>query len=258
MILKDGKNYRDDQVILNVLAHRNSGGVSIMPREFNWLRLDGDANPDAVCVHWTGGRGKEIVRAKMDGKYLREHFIADVANARGWRRGLEIGTWRGRTFLHLLKNCPSLTMTTIDLWKPQPENQGPERYTPDEGWDHAKNEEHVRSEATMYGARAVILKGNSREIVPRLDGGFDFAFVDGDHGSDAVEADIRNAMWKLSLGGVLFGHDIDWPSVREAVERVFTRYTKGPDNVWYVRVGDVFGPHGCPVGAVGVDGPSGA
>lgn len=257
-ISREGKNYRDDQVILNVLAHRNPGSVGFMPREFNWLRLDGDANPDAVCVHWTGGRGKEIIRAKMDGKYLREHFIADLANTLGWKSGLEIGTWRGRTFLYLLKTCPKLTMTTIDLWEPQPDNHGPEKYTLEEGerWDHVKNEEFVRSEAAKYGARAVILKGNSREIVPILDGGFDFAFVDGDHGSEAVEADIRNALWKLNLNGILFGHDINWPSVKTVVTKMFPRFLLGPDNVWYVRVRDVFGPQGCPVGAAGVDGPA--
>lgn len=260
MILKEGKNYRDDQVILNVLAHRNPGSVGNLPREFNWLRLDGDANPDAVCVHWTGGRGKEIVRAKMEGKYLREHFIADFANTLGWKSGLEIGTWRGRTFLHLLKTCPKLAMTTIDLWEPQPENHGPEKYTREEGerWDHVKNEEYVRAEAAMYGTRAVILKGNSREIVPSLTGQFDFAFIDGDHGSEAVETDIRNAMQKLNFNGILFGHDIDWPSVKGVVTRMFPRFLVGPDNVWYVRVRDVLGPHGCPVGAIGIDGPAGA
>lgn len=259
-ITREGKDYRDDQIILNVMAHQNPGKVGILPRKFNWLRLDGDTNPEAVCIHWTGGKGKEIIRAKMEGKYLREHFIADFVNALGWRRGLEIGSWRGRTFLHLLKSCPKLAMTTIDMWEPQPANPGPERYTLEEDgrWNHVENEAFVRAEAAKYGDRAEIFKGNSRDIVPNLKADYDFAFIDGDHGSEAVEADIRNALWKMKLNGFLFGHDINWPSVKEVVEKVFTRYMTGPDNLWYVSVSDVFGPLGCPRGDVGEDGPPGA
>jgi hypothetical protein len=63
--------------------------------------------------------------------------------------------------------------------------------------------------------------------------------VDGDHGSEAVETDIRNVLRKLKPSGILIGHDIDWPSVRSVVERLLPGFGTGPDNVWYIRVADV-------------------
>lgn len=234
--LKDREKYRDDQSILDAIRQKNPDRVPLLPREFNWLRLDGDINPKAICMHWTGGPGKKIIRAKIAGKYNREHFISDLANTFHWKEGLEIGTWKGRTFLHLLENCPSLRMTTIDLWEPQPENDGPETYVK---WDHEKNERHVRDEAAQYGERAVILKGNSQEIVPSLPGNYDFAFVDGDHGSEVVEADILNVLDKIKPTGILIGHDIDWPSVKTVVDRLLPGYMIGPDNVWLIKVSDV-------------------
>jgi|GEM_PF-901910 len=265
IITKEKERYRDDQHVLHSIKLKDPSRISALPRKFNWLRLDGDTNPSAVCIHWTGPRGKEIVKAKMEGRYLREHFIEDLANTFRWKRGLEIGTLKGRTFLHLLEKCPTLELTTVDLWEPQPDNPGPEKYTPAEGvykWDHEANEAYVREKAKKYGERAIIKKGDSREVVPDLPGVYDFVFLDGDHGSEAVKADILNAIVKLQPNGVLVGHDIDWPSVRSAVEKLFPGFMVGPDNIWLIPLSmmehlvNQRGPV-CPVGDKGVEGPTG-
>lgn len=45
----------------------------------------------------------------------------------------------------------------------------------------------------------------------------DFVFIDGDHSTSAVAADIRAWAPKLKPTGILAGHDIDWETVRAGV-----------------------------------------
>jgi len=53
---------RGDQEVLNEIV--DDKNVTIMPPEYQWLRLDGD-NPKALVMHWTGIKGNEIIRSKM-------------------------------------------------------------------------------------------------------------------------------------------------------------------------------------------------
>lgn len=160
----------------------------------------------------------------------RERFIQYLVNQMGWTRGAELGIWRGRTFLHLLKECPQLTMIGVDLWAPQPDNQGPENWI---DWPHEKYEAHVRNMSEQFSGRALIVKDttdNAAEMVE--DGTLDFVFIDADHSSEAVERDIRNWHPKVRDGGWIIGHDINWESVQPVVERLLPGYIVGPDNVW--------------------------
>lgn len=68
--LKNYKNYRGDQEILNsILQHRKTGrkrykGVAVMPLEMQWLRLDGD-NKNAAIMHWSGTKGNAIIKDQI-------------------------------------------------------------------------------------------------------------------------------------------------------------------------------------------------
>lgn len=55
---------RGDQEVLNSLIHDDRNKIAIMPPEYQWLRLDGD-NPRALIMHWTGAKGKNIIRLQM-------------------------------------------------------------------------------------------------------------------------------------------------------------------------------------------------
>ena len=53
-----------DQAVLNWVATQNREVMTIIPRIWNWVRMDGN-NPDAVIYHWTGKRGKDAIRHQL-------------------------------------------------------------------------------------------------------------------------------------------------------------------------------------------------
>ncbi len=76
------------------------------------------------------------------------------------------------------------------------------------------------------------------------DGTLDAVFIDADHSEEAVSLDI-SAWWpKVKPGGILAGHDFDWPGVRAGVADRFpigkesqygTGEVKTMGRCWYVR-----------------------
>ena len=102
-------------------------------------------------LKWNRNPAKPTIkRPPHRGRYDREHWIADLAKEHKWTLGAELGIWRGRTFLHVLKHCPKLTLIGVDLWAPQPNNPGPETW---ENWPHAEYEKNVRKTAKQFGDR---------------------------------------------------------------------------------------------------------
>jgi hypothetical protein len=58
--------YRSDQEALNdVLGRVGTNGVWIMPKPFQWLRLDGPDNGQALIYHWTGPTGKDAIKTML-------------------------------------------------------------------------------------------------------------------------------------------------------------------------------------------------
>ena len=55
---------RGDQEVLNEILQGKRDRVSIMPPEYQWLRIDGD-NVDALIMHWTGTKGKDYIARAM-------------------------------------------------------------------------------------------------------------------------------------------------------------------------------------------------
>ena len=73
-------------------------------------------------------------------------------------------------------------------------------------------------------------------IIIKQDVEFDFCFIDADHSYESVLADIKAWAPKVKEGGCVIGHDIDFPSVRKAVEEVYGKsYDVLPDDIWLVR-----------------------
>lgn len=164
-------------------------------------------------------------------KPRREDFIAHLANKFNWTMGCELGIWKGRTFLHLLKNCPHLTVIGVDLWAPQPDNTGPENYI---HWNHEQHEQIVRQASSSFGDRAIIYKMYTHEAVKKVKPGtLDFIFIDADHSSQAVRTDLLDWIPKLKSTGMIIGHDINWVSVKCVVDEIVPGYKVGPDNVWF-------------------------
>ncbi len=68
------------------------------------------------------------------------------------------------------------------------------------------------------------------------DNSCDFVFIDADHSEDAVRADIEAWLPKIKPGGLLAGHDYEWPSVRRAVDLMLPAAKPISANCWqYVK-----------------------
>lgn len=62
----------------------------------------------------------------------------------------------------------------------------------------------------------------------------DFIFIDGDHRYEAVKRDILKAITYMKPGGILSGHDFDWPGVQKAVGEVLGKvYVK--ETIWWTQ-----------------------
>jgi hypothetical protein len=162
----------------------------------------------------------------------REQWITALVKEHGWIRGAELGVWKGRTFLFILENCPDLSMVGVDLWAPQPENEGLETYDGEE-WQHKKFERNVRKQAKKFGDRATIIKDWTTKAAEQVeDDSLDFIFVDADHSTEAVRNDIQTWWPKVKDTGWIIGHDINWPIVKVVADELLPGYVIGPDNAW--------------------------
>lgn len=168
--------------------------------------------------------------------YNREHFLADLVNKHDLTKVIELGIWKGRTFLHLLTHCPETQVYGVDSWCHRPDNAdvpGGETY---ESWDMIGLEAHVRKCAKVFGSRATILKTDTASAALDFeDETFDLVFIDADHSAGGVSRDIDSWASKVRSGGYVTGHDIDWPTVKEVIEVRYPEYQVGPDNVWWVQ-----------------------
>lgn len=160
----------------------------------------------------------------------RKQFLAEKVQEHGWTRGAELGLWKGDTFLYLLEHCPDLHLIGVDLWAPQPGHDGPEDWA---GWDHAAHEFIVRT-GVDGSRRARIIKDTTHNAAQQVDdGSLDFVFIDADHSTQGVRRDIEDWGPKLKESGWFFGHDIDWSTVKAAVDDLLPGYEVGPNVVWY-------------------------
>lgn len=167
---------------------------------------------------------------------LRGHFLAELALAHDMTRSAELGLWKGRTFSHMLKTCPKLTIIGVDAWRRRPENEGKPGGQSYKKHNMGGLKKHVMTNAMEYGRRAVVLNMDTVEAASFVpDGSLDLVFIDADHTSEAVRRDIEAWRPKVKAGGFLSGHDIDWESVRSVVDEMVPGYDVGPDNVWLAR-----------------------
>lgn len=169
--------------------------------------------------------------ALPDGCRKRGQWLEHLIKVHGWSCGAELGVWRGETFTHLLANCAGLScLYGVDLWASQPDNDGPESYV---DWPHDENERRVRAVAARHGDRGRVLKMWTHEaarLVP--DESLDFVYIDADHSEQGVRRDIADWLPKVKATGWILGHDINWDTVRRAVDDLLPGYVIGPDNAW--------------------------
>ncbi len=168
----------------------------------------------------------------------RWHVIERFIRENGYTRGAELGVWDGRCYQYLTTHCQDLHLIGVDLYAPQPDNEGPEKWIPGESghnWDHETYYKNITEYIDFIGRGEFIRDYTYNAALKVADNSLDFIFIDADHSEEGVRKDIE--MWspKVREGGMIIGHDIDWPSVKKVVEETYgNRYGRTFDNVWYV------------------------
>lgn len=148
----------------------------------------------------------------------RKLWLASLINDKQLTLGAELGVHEAVTHLHLLENCPQLTMIGVDLYKGNQE----------------KYFESVVEQLHHYGDRSIFYRESTFTAHNHInDESLDFVFIDADHSSQGVRKDITNWLPKVKPGGYMIGHDYTKHSVKTVVDSMFNNVQTGPDLIWY-------------------------
>lgn len=156
-------------------------------------------------------------------------FLAETASK--CKSIIEIGSYRGRSARAMADNSPDeCKITCIDPWNYH---------------IYWSNGVIQTVDLTDFGAFYCnlgdhIKKGKVKfHIGEWLDyiheGRVDFIFIDGDHTSESVRNDINKALWLLKPGGIIAGHDYNWKSVSDVVDKIFPNQIGVVDSIWYAK-----------------------
>jgi len=156
------------------------------------------------------------------------------------KRMCELGVFKGDTFFKMLDAVPTLYVCGIDAYQQilgpkQDKETGLASYA-----DHDMSAIHadVLMRTLKYGRRCGLLRCDTAEAAPHFpDAQFDLVFIDADHSTEGVLRDIRAWTRKIRVGGIICGHDADWPSVQRALATEYKSHNLMPGNIWwrYVR-----------------------
>jgi hypothetical protein len=164
----------------------------------------------------------------------RWEVVCGLCMINGYRKGAELGVSTGRFSCFLLAHIDGMHMTAVDLWAPQPgvAGDGAETY---ETWPHEPNLVALMNHADKhFPGRMVIHRMKTIDAAKHVpDGSLDFVFIDADHTYEGCRADILTWEPKVRVGGMLSGHDYNWPSVKRAVDELGDVPHTASDNVWF-------------------------
>lgn len=163
----------------------------------------------------------------------RWNVIAGICLINGYRLGTELGVHTGRFSVYLCGLMPEMHINAVDLWQIQPPriDEGAETYDTE---PHEENLQRLRDfNQDNLGGRINILRMSTLVAASLVaDQTQDFVFIDADHTEEGCRADIEAWTPKVRPGGLICGHDYNWPSVKRAVLATGGNIIKESDNVW--------------------------
>lgn len=146
----------------------------------------------------------------------RKHFLKHLINTNKFETIVEVGVRDGRTTFYLLEQCPTI-----------------KRYY---AIDTNTSLFDKKEEAIKFKDKLVAIQGFSFDVANQINELADIVFIDADHSYESVKKDIKAYTPKVKKGGILSGHDIDFPGVNKAVNELISKYDVGPNNVWFLNV----------------------
>jgi predicted O-methyltransferase YrrM len=148
---------------------------------------------------------------KWDSKPNRKFFLRHLIETNNFTTMCEVGVRDGRTTFYLLDKIPTLTIYAVDLDTTL-------------FYNDTINQK--------YKDRLIPIQGKSVSVSPKVPN-VDLVFIDADHSYNGCYTDIKAYTPKVNKGGILSGHDIDFPGVNKAVNELVQTFDVGPNNVWF-------------------------
>lgn len=131
-------------------------------------------------------------------------------------RVIEIGCASGNNALDILKNLNVKEIVLID-----PYEKALTEYDDYTSARLKKMRQQSAERLSQYSHKITWLYELSDDAISRLEGQYDFIYVDGDHSYEATAKDLSNYSKFLSQEHVFAGHDVD----NEGVTKAFIEYS---------------------------------
>ncbi|HCR52124.1 TPA: hypothetical protein DIV48_00565 [Candidatus Kaiserbacteria bacterium] len=132
----------------------------------------------------------------------RWHDMGRLLNDLGFKKGVELGVYRGRFTERLASRAPNVEIIGIDAWTSY------ENYR-----DYDKNDlendayQHAQKKLARF-KNVTLKKAWSLDAVKEFpDESLDWVFIDANHSYEHVVADIAAWSRKVRKGGLVIGHD---------------------------------------------------
>ncbi len=161
--------------------------------------------------------------------------MGTLLNDLGFRKGVEIGVYRGKFTVALAKGAPDMELTGVDGWAVYPGYKDDvENDLESEAYDDAVNR-------TKDYPNIHLVKAWSTEAAKMFDDqSLDFIYIDANHDFEHCVEDLAAWSKKVKKGGILSGHDyaVDHKKkvgVVEAVSGWMTAYEIKPLFIWEDR-----------------------
>ena len=150
----------------------------------------------------------------------RWEVLDKLIKQNGFRSIAELGCKEGKTTEFLLANNPELHIFAVDLFAPQPKQDGIEGGETYEDWNFSEIQAEFNRRTAAFSNRIFLSVGLTSQACNLLnDEKLDLIFIDADHSYNGVATDIQMWLPKVRSGGIVAGHDFNqkWPSVQRAV-----------------------------------------
>jgi len=161
------------------------------------------------------------------GTHLDRLFSCDEAIT-----GVEVGVHQGIHAKKMLQAHPRLTLLGIDLWEKHVERDSSYLTSPGVMPAQFKDVEKAKewrriSEKTVapFGGRCELHCMSSAEFASvTIDDSLDFVYIDADHSYEGCMRDLKWWAPKVRQGGIIAGHDYQYPPVKKAVDQFFIEH----------------------------------
>lgn len=223
--------------------------------------------PDGFSGEWAKHEKMPILLERSSSEGFRQEVSKITQNRRAAvlcrlleerpahkRRVAEIGVWEGETSQAILSSVPDVTYHMVDPWSAQTSNHEGYEGTNDHVTKLTQRQMSIKQITTVrrtaFAEDNLSIHRMESVAASKLftDGYFDLVFIDADHSYQAVLQDISSWWPKVGTGGILSGHDYNYPTtdgsnfgpqvkqaVDEFVEENGLSLHTDEDYTWYVR-----------------------